>query len=120
MYEVLTNGKTWCFGLRHGESTIDEVAQQSIMSAAAGNVLLDRPLTLDYLPYLREIAQYENKARHRVQEMMKQNGEGEPKRKTRRSRRGNLRRHYLEEFYPGRFEGNIGAISAQLTQSYMS
>lgn len=119
MYEVLTNGKTWCFGLRHGMSTIDEVAQQSIMSAA-GNVLLDRSLTLDYLPYLREIAQYENKARYRVQEMMKQNGEEEPKRKTRRSRRGNLRRHYLEEFYPGRFEGNIDAISAQLSQSYMS
>jgi len=89
------------------------------MTVASGS-LLDTSLALDYLPYLREIAQYENKARFRVQEMMKLNGEGDAgTRKTRSSRR-NIRRHYLEEFYPGRFDGNIDAISAQLAEYYMS
>jgi hypothetical protein len=119
MYEILTNGKSWCFGLRHGACTVDEIMQQRTM-ALASDSLLDSSLALDYLPYLREIAQYENKARFRVQEMMKLNGEVDAgTRKTRSSRR-NIRRHYLEEFYPGRFEGNIEAISAQLAQSYMN
>lgn len=119
MYEILTNGKSWCFGLRHGACTVEEIVQQQKTMTVAGDSLLGSPLALDYLPYLREIAQYENKARFRVQEMMKLNGEVDAgTRKTRSSRR-NIRRHYLEEFYPGRFDGNIEAISAQLAQSYM-
>jgi len=119
MFEMLTNGKSWCFGLRHGSCQEEEIAQQKTMTVAGG-ALLDSQLALDYLPYLREISQYENKARFRVQEMMKRNGEADTgTRKTRSSRR-NIRRHYLEEFYPGRFDGNIDAISTQLAQSYMS
>jgi hypothetical protein len=118
MFEMLTNGKSWCFGLRHGAFQEEEMTQQKAMTVSDG-VLLDRTLALDYLPYLRGICQYENKARFKVQEMMKRNGDADTgTRKTRSSRR-NLRRHYLEEFYPGRFEGNIEQISGQLAQSYM-
>eukprot|EP00986_Skeletonema_menzelii_P002312 scaffold627_cov144-Skeletonema_menzelii.AAC.21 len=118
MFEMLTNGKSWCFGLRHGACHKVEMMQRKTMTVAGG-ALLDSSLALDYLPYLREISQYENKARFKVQEMMKRNGEADTgARKTRSSRR-NIRRHYLEEFYPGRFDGNIESISAQLAQSYM-
>lgn len=119
MFELLTNGKRpWSFGLRHGSCPEEEIVQRKTMTLAGGS-LLNNALALDYLPYLREISQYENKARFKVQEMMKQNGEADTgKRRTRSSRR-NIRRHYLEEFYPGRFDGNIESISAQLAHSYM-
>lgn len=119
MFEMLTNGKRpWSFDLRHGSCPEEDIVQRKRMTVAGGS-LLNNSLALDYLPYLREISQYENKARFKVQEMMKQNGEADTgKRRTRSSRR-NIRRHYLEEFYPGRFDGNIESISAQLAQSYM-
>lgn len=119
MFELLTNGKKpWSFGLRHGSCPEEEIVQRKTLTVAGGS-LMNNALALDYFPYLREISQYENKARFKVQEMMKQNGEADTgKRRTRSSRR-NIRRHYLEEFYPGRFDGNIESISAQLAQSYM-
>ena len=119
MYDLLVHGKSWCFDLRHGECSAEELTQQKLMTKT-GSSTLGGPLALDYLPYLREISLYENKARRRVQEMIKQNGDtGRTTRKTRSSRR-NIRRHYLEESFPGRFDGDIDAISAQLAQSYMS
>ncbi len=118
MFELLTNGKNWCFGLRHGSCPEEEIVQRKTMTVAGGS-LLNNALALDYLPYMREISQYENKARFKVQQMMKQNGEADTgKRRTRSSRR-NIRRHYLEESYPGRFDGDIESISAQLAQSFM-
>ena len=117
MYEILTHGNSWCFCLRHGASTLEEISQRSTISVA-GDALLGFPLSLDYLPYLREIARYENMARFRVKEMMDIN-EVQPMRKTRSSRR-NVRRHYLEEFYPGRFRGNIEIICAQLAYRHIN
>ena len=64
--------------------------------------MLDRPLSIDYLPYLRVIARHEYIARQQVETMMKENGDvTRGGRRTRTSSR-HIRRSYLCEMSEGK------------------
>lgn len=82
--------------------------------------MLDHPLSIDYLPYLRAIAQHEDRARRQVEAIMKETGDNMTSRGGRRtrtsSRRKNYRRHYLDECSGGK----DGSIDAELLDLVLS
>ena len=84
-------------GLRHNDD--DEAVKKR--HVWLGGLVLDYPLGIDYLPYLRSVAHHENIARQQVEQMMRENGDiTRGGRKTRTSRK-NIRRHYLDECAKG-------------------
>ena len=85
-------------GLRHDD---DDVAVKT-RHIWLRDLVLDRPLSIDYLPYLRAIARHEYIARQQVEAMMKENGEvSRGGRRTRTSSR-HIRRSYLCEMSEGK------------------
>ena len=79
------------------------------------------PLSLDYLPFLRAIAKHEDSARKRVEDMLKENGDAQMGgRRTRRSKKSNMRQHYLEAYAgPEWKERAIEARSTELAAHYL-
>ena len=106
-------------GLRHDE---EEEAVQKNHIWLMPDLVLDRPLSLDYLPYIRTISYYESMARQRIKEMTEESMEASRvgRRRTRTSNRknGNYRRHYLDECKAGKDE--LDATSLELVLSYGS
>ena len=99
MHSVLANCDLWYVGLRHDDD--DEAAKTCHIWL--GDVVLDQPLSVDYLPYLRSFAHHENIARQQVKDTMKEDGDTvRGGRKTRTSSRRNIRRHYLDECAGGK------------------
>ena len=78
--------------------------------------MLDHPLSLDYLPFLRAIAHYENRVRRRVEEMMKENVDMTRGGRRTRARRQQIRRHYLAE---GGNDRTIELQALELAKNYM-
>lgn len=104
-------------GLRHDDE--DEAMQK--IQVWRRDPILDQPLSLDYLPYLRGIARHENKVRSQVNELMAEN-EGRPRRgKARRTRTSAsaLRRHYLDECSDGKDRAILLQKCAELSENYM-
>ncbi len=79
--------------------------------------ILDRPLSLDYLPHLRAIAHYERRIRGKVENMMKEEADTRGGRRTRTSRK-NIRRHYLDECAGGQ-DKTIEGKALELADKYM-
>ena len=102
-------------GLRHDDD--DEAVKKR--HVWLGGLVLDDPLCTDYLPYLRSFAHHENVARQQVEQMMKENGDiSRGGRKTRTSRKRNIRRHYLDECAKGQ-DTNIEAKALVLGQQLL-
>ena len=107
------------FGLRHDYH--NEAIQKNHVWLGHDAMVLDGPLSLDYLPFLRAIAHFENKARGRVEEMMKENQDMMARgggRRTRTSRRKNIRRHYLDECAEGQDKA-VEVKSLELAECYL-
>lgn len=94
-HSAIANCDLWYTGLRHDDS--DEATRK--VHVWRRESILDYPLSLDYLPYLRAIAHYENRITGTFNDMMKDNGNvGELSRSSRRTRtsRKQIHRHYLD------------------------
>ena len=95
MHSAVANCDLWYTGLRHDDT--NEATRK--IHVWRRDSILDHPLTLDYLPYLRAIAHHENIIHGTVNDMMKDDGYlGDSSRGSRRTRsRKHIRRHYLDE-----------------------
>ena len=74
--------------------------------------LLDQPLSIDYLPYLRAIAHHEVRVQRKFEDVMQDNG-----RRTRR-RRSCVRRNYLDECVDEQCNSIEGEV-LHLARTYM-
>mmetsp|Transcript_11779 Transcript_11779/g.25072 ORF Transcript_11779/g.25072 Transcript_11779/m.25072 type:complete len:1591 (-) Transcript_11779:61-4833(-) len=114
MHSAVANCNMWYVGLRHDED--HEAIQKN--HVWLGDSVLDHPLSLDYVPHLRAIAQYEKIVRQQIKDMMKENREaGRGGRRTRASRK-RIRRHYLEEVADGK-DKYIEDKLLELANNYM-
>eukprot|EP00579_Thalassiosira_antarctica_P012025 CAMPEP_0201922538 /NCGR_PEP_ID=MMETSP0903-20130614/10548_1 /ASSEMBLY_ACC=CAM_ASM_000552 /TAXON_ID=420261 /ORGANISM="Thalassiosira antarctica, Strain CCMP982" /LENGTH=1589 /DNA_ID=CAMNT_0048459697 /DNA_START=141 /DNA_END=4910 /DNA_ORIENTATION=+ len=114
MHTLVANCDLWYVGLRHDDD--NEAVQKN--HVWLGDSVLDHPLSLDYLPFLREIAHHENRARRQVEDMMKENGDVTRGGRRTRTSRKNLRRHYLDEASGGQ-DKKIEVKSLELAKNYM-
>ena len=104
-------------GLRHDD---DYEATQKNHLWLGDSSVLDHPLSLDYLPFLRAISCHETRARRKVDGLMKENIQDFARsgRRTRTSSRNNLRRHYFDELALGK-DKMIEVKSLDLAQQYL-
>ncbi len=81
--------------------------------------MLDHPLSLDYLPYLRAMAHHEKNVQKKFSDVMQENG-GEARSGviTRRGR-SNIRRNYLDGCAGGHDMKTIEQKSTFLAKTYM-
>ena len=83
------------------------------------DLVLDHPLSTDYLPHLRAIARHEHITRQQVEAMMKENGDvTRGGRRTRTSSR-HIRRSYLCEMSEGKdpsIDSKMKALEQQLLE----
>ncbi|KAL7552235.1 hypothetical protein ACHAWF_015467 [Thalassiosira exigua] len=116
MHDVLANCDWWYCGLRH------DGHESARKSDWLSDSVLDGPLSLDYLPFLRAIAHYEDQARRRLKGLANEEDNAtEGRRRTRTRRQKSLgRRHYLEESVgaEGR-AANIEVRSLELANRFM-
>ena len=82
------------------------------------DLILDRPLSLDYLPHLRAIANHERRIRGKVEDVMKENADTTRGGRRTRSNRTNIRRHYLDECAGGQ-DKTIEGKALELADKYM-
>jgi hypothetical protein len=116
-HSAIANCDLWYTGLRHDDS--DEATRK--VHVWRREPILDYPLSLDYLPYLRAIAHHENRINGTVNDMMKDDGNlGESLRSSRRTRtsRKQIRRHYLDECTGGQ-DKSIEDKARELANQYM-
>jgi hypothetical protein len=116
-HSAIANCDLWYTGLRHDDS--DEATRK--VHVWQREPILDYPLSLDYLPYLRAIAHHENRINGTVNDMMKDDGNlGESLRSSRRTRtsRKQIRRHYLDECTGGQ-DKSIEDKARELANQYM-
>jgi hypothetical protein len=101
-------------GLRHDDS--DEAVQKKHVWRR--DSILDHPLSLDYLPYLRAIAHHERTIRRKVEDMMTENGDASRSGRRTRTSRKNIHRHYLDECAGGQ-DKTIEGKALELADKYM-
>jgi len=117
MHTVLANCDIWHNGLRHDDDY--EAVRKNVW--LGGSSVLDHPLSIDYLPFLRAIASHENRTRHQLEDLMKEKSEDvtRGRRRTRASSRNDIRRHYLDELAFGQ-DKMIEVKSLELAKNYMA
>lgn len=116
-HSAVANCDLWYTGLRHDDS--DEATRK--VHVWRRDCILDYPLSLDYLPYLRAITHHENRINGAVNDMMKDDGNlGELSRSGRRTRtsRKQIRRHYLDECTGGQ-DKSIEDKARELANQYL-
>jgi len=116
MHTVLANCDIWHNGLRHDDD--NEAVRKNVW--LGGSSVLDHPLSIDYLPFLRAIASHENRTRQQLEDLTKEKSEDvtRSRRRTRASTRNNIRRHYLDELAFGQ-DKMMEVKSLELAKNYM-